>query len=195
MLKLNNGKTEFFLLSYLITTSSICHQFLSWNWCHSPFSVQSYGVIFDTHMTMTSRGSFFCSGLNLQLRSITRIRRYLDFNTCNHHTSWPAFYGNALLLGISHNDATRLQRLQNSFYRATKHDHVHYPPPFLQQLHCMAASQSEDNVQDLAVCIQIHPWYFTSVFCLLLWLCMLQHEKDCVQQLTQLVYRSTSVKE
>ncbi len=108
--------------------------------------VRNLGVIFDTHMTMTSHVSSVCSSLNLQLRNITRIRRYLDFDTCNHLIRSLVLsrldYGNALLLGISHNDATRLQRLQNwaakLIYRATKYDHA---SPFLQQLHWLPVKE------------------------------------------------------
>ena len=77
---------------------------------------------------------------NQQLRNITRIRKYLDRDTC--HLAVRALvlsrldYGNALLLGSTSSDLQRLQRIQNwaakLIHRAQKRDHA---TPYLKDLH------------------------------------------------------------
>ncbi|XP_072050334.1 uncharacterized protein [Amphiura filiformis] len=134
MLKLNNDKTEFFIaisphnkqrmppVTLQVGSDTI----------HPSETVRNLGVIFDTHMTMTSHISSICSSLNTHLRNITRTRRYLDFDTCNHIIRSLVLsrldYGNALLLGARQADISRLQRLQNwsakLIFRATKYDHA-----------------------------------------------------------------------
>ena len=148
MLKLNNDKTEFF-----IATSPHNKQFIppvtlqvGSDIIHPSETVRNLGVIFDTHMTMTSQISALCGSLNLHLRNITRIRRYLNFETCNHIIRSLLLSridnGNAILLGSNQTDITRLQRLQNwsakLIFCARKYDHA---SPFLHQLHWLPVKE------------------------------------------------------
>lgn len=148
MLKLNNDKTEFFIAISPHNKQRMPPVTLQVgpDIIHSSETVRNLGVIFDTHMTMTSHISSICGSLNTHLRNITRIRRYLDSDTCNHIVRSLVLsrldYGNALLLGSNQTDIARLQRLQNwgakLIFRATKYDHA---SPFLQQLHWLPVKE------------------------------------------------------
>lgn len=91
-------------------------------------------------MTMSAHVKSLCSSLTYQLRNISRIRRFLDFDTC--HLVVRALilsridYGNGLLMGLKKTDIHRLQRIQNwaakLICQALKHDHA---TPCLHQLH------------------------------------------------------------
>ena len=101
-----------------------------------PDSVRNLGVVFDSQMSMSMYVKTLCRSLTFQLRDISRIRRFLDFDIC--HLSVRALilsslnYGNGLLLfkSIGHsknckeNGIGRLKsfaRLQN----ATTHLHIY----------------------------------------------------------------------
>lgn len=148
MLKLNNDKTEFFIAVSVHNKQFIPPVTLQVgsDIIHPSDTVRNLGIIFDTHMTMTPQISALCSSLNLHLRNITRIRRYLDFNTCNHIVRSLILnrfdQGNAVLLGCNVTDITKLQRLQNwaakLIFRAKKYDHA---SPFLHQLHWLPVKE------------------------------------------------------
>ena len=89
---------------------------------------------------MSGHVKYLCSSLTYQLRSISRIRRFLDRDTC--HLVIRALvlskidYGNGLLLGANKGDICRLQRVQNwaakMICQAHKYDHA---TPYLHDLH------------------------------------------------------------
>ena len=83
-------------------------------------------------MSMSPQIISLSSSITYHLRNITRIRRYLDFDTCNHVVRSLVLsrldYANALLLGANLTSIQRLQRLQNwgakLIFRAPKSDHA-----------------------------------------------------------------------
>ena len=142
MLKLNNDKTEFF-----IATSPHFKRLMApvqlqiGNETILPSSsVRNLGIVFDDTMSMSPHITSLSSNITYHLRNISRIRRFLDFDTCNHVVRSLVLgkldYGNAILLGANTTDIQRLQRLQNwgakLIFRAAKRDHA---TGFLDQLH------------------------------------------------------------
>ena len=141
-LKFNEDKTEFFVA---IADHLKCHLppvRLRVGDTHIPPAdkVRNLGVVFDSAMCMEPQITSLCTGLNLQLRNITRIHKYLDHNTCHLVVRSLVLqrldYGNALLFGCNSSDLQRLQRIQNwaakLIYRAKKSDHA---TPYLKDLH------------------------------------------------------------
>ena len=133
-------------------------------------SVRNLGVIFDTQMSMSAHVRSLCSSLTYQLRNISRIRRFLDYDTC--HLVVRALvlskidYGNGLLLGANKNDLQRLQRIQNwgakLICRARKYDHA---TPLLHKLHWLSIERRIYYKVLLTVfkCInQLTPCYLSS---------------------------------
>ena len=102
--------------------------------------LRNLDIIFDTSMTMAAKITSLCTSLNYQMRNISRIRRFLDKDTC--HLIVRALvlsrldYGNSLLFGSNSTDVKRLQRIQNwaaqLICRALKRDHA---TPYLNELH------------------------------------------------------------
>ena len=109
-------------------------------------NVRNLGVLFDSSMSMHFHITNLCSSLTYQLRNITRIRKFMDFDTC--HLIIRALilsrldYGNGLLFGSNISDIQRLQRIQNwaakLICRATKYVHA---TPGLQELHWLPVSE------------------------------------------------------
>ena len=103
-------------------------------------SVRNLGVVFDSQMSMTMHVKTIYRSLTFQIRNISPIRRFLDFDTC--HLIVRALilsrldYGNGLLLGSNRSDIQKLQRIQNwaakLICKATKRDHA---SPDLRELH------------------------------------------------------------
>ena len=148
MLKLNNEKTEFFV------ATSPHHKH-----CLPPVSLQigaisikpsetvrNLGIIFDNQMSMNNQVSSLSRSVSFHLRNISRIRRFLDFNTCNHVVRSLILsrldYGNVLLLGTNKSEIARLQQLQNWAARlifcSSKYEHT---SPLLQQLHWLPINE------------------------------------------------------
>jgi hypothetical protein len=142
LLKLNNDKTEFFVaisphnkrrmppVSLQIGSETIMPS----------EKIRNLGVIFDSQMTMADQISALSRSVAFHLRNISRIRRYLDFETCNHIVRSLVLsrldYGNALLAGVNAKEIARLQRLQNwavkLIFCKSRRDHA---SPLLNQLH------------------------------------------------------------
>ena len=145
MLKLNDDKTEFFVAtpSNLRCKMPPVSLRVGDKTIYPSSSVRNLGVIFDTQMSMSAHVRSLCSSLTYQLRNISRIRRFLDYDTC--HLVVRALvlskidYGNGLLLGANKNDLQRLQRIQNwgakLICRARKYDHA---TPLLHKLHWLS---------------------------------------------------------
>ena len=118
-LKLNSDKTEFFLaisqhnkLRMPPVSLTIGNEVIQ-----PSETVRNLGVIFDTHMTMSSQVSSLCRSVSYHLRNISRIRRFLDYNICNDIVRSLVLsrfdYGNVLLMGANAKQIARLQVLQN----------------------------------------------------------------------------------
>ena len=86
-------------------------------------SVRNLGAIFDESMTMSNHITQVCRSMNLHLRSIGRIRRYLDQDsteTIVHALVTSRLdCNNVLLAGLPDIQVKRLQRLQNTAVRIT----------------------------------------------------------------------------
>ncbi|XP_072014995.1 uncharacterized protein [Amphiura filiformis] len=148
MLKLNNEKTELFVAispHNKVYMPPVTIQ-VGPDIIQPSESVRNLGIIFDTHMSMSNHISSLCASVTYHLRNISRIRRYLDFNTCNHAVRSLVLsrldYGNALLMGTNVTDIARLQRLQNwsakLIFCANKYDHA---TPFLNELHWLPVKE------------------------------------------------------
>ena len=148
MLKLNNNKTEFF-----VATSPHFNRLMPSVQLHigdeiiTPTkTVRNLGIVFDNLMSMSSQITSLSSSVSYHLRNITRIRRFLDVDTCSSVTRYLVLsrldYGNALLLGANTTQINRLQHLQNwaakLIFCASKHDHA---TPFLKKLHWLPVKE------------------------------------------------------
>ena len=143
MLKLNDTKTELFIaisprnkwklpdgIKFKIGTE----------WLYPSTTVRKLGVVFDTHLTMSSYITDLCKSLNYHLRNISRIRQNLDKDSCHHVIRSLILsrleYANAMLLGTNAKNIARLQKLQNWAAKiilcAKKRDHA---TPLLKELH------------------------------------------------------------
>ena len=137
-------------------------------------NVRNLGIVFDSQMSMSPQITGLCKTLTFQLRNISRIRRFLDFDTCHHAIRSLVLsrldYGNALLLGINKTDLNKLQRLQNwaakLIFCANKRDHV---TPFLKELHWLPVIERINFKVALLVfkCLNnLGPSYLTSMLSL-----------------------------
>ena len=141
-LKLNDSKTEFFVATspYFKRTMSPVALRVGDAYISPSDTIRNLGVMFDSTMSMSAQVKSLCNSLTYQLRNITRLRRFLDFDTC--HLIIRALvlsrldYGNGLLLGCNATDVSRLQRKQNWAAKlvcmASKYDRA---SPCLRRLH------------------------------------------------------------
>ena len=108
--------------------------------------VRNLGVVFDSQMSMSGHINSLCSSLTYQLRNISRIRRFLDYDTCHLVTRALVLsrinYGNGLLLGANKSDIQRLKRIQNwaakLVCKSHKWDHA---TPCLCELHWLTVDK------------------------------------------------------
>ena len=142
MLKLNNDKTEFFVATsshFKKLMPSVSLQIADVTITPSR-TVRNLGIIFDDQMSMSDHVTSLSCNVNYHLRNITKIRRFMDFDTCSTIVRSLILsrldYGNSLLLGTNISHINRLQRLQNwaakLIFCASKRDHA---TPFLTKLH------------------------------------------------------------
>ena len=148
-LKLNQDKTEFLLIAspnhhrllsntrLLIDPNTVIHP--------SPF-VRNLGVVFDKFMNMDEHVTQMCKSVNYHIRNLSRIRRYIDKDTC--HTAVRALitsrldYCNSLLNGITNKNMVRLQSLQNKAARLVYMTPKHTPTsPLIVKLHWLRIPQ------------------------------------------------------
>ena len=117
-LKLNNDKTEFLVITSPYNKRwmpDICFR-IGEESIRPSTSVRNLGVIFDDVMSMSPQVISLTKNITFHLRNITRIRRFLDNETCNHIVRSLVLcldYGNVLLTGTSAKHIMKLQRLQN----------------------------------------------------------------------------------
>ena len=98
-------------MQFLLTTC------IAWLTLKSPLRVLNLGITFDSKMTMSPHITALCRTLNFSLWNISRIRRFVDQETCINAMRALILskldYGNALLSGCKVTDIARLQRIQN----------------------------------------------------------------------------------
>ena len=95
-------------------------------------SARTLGVELDSFLTMSQQVTSVCRSLNFHLYNISRVRRMLTDEACNHAVRSLVLsrldYANSLLVNINVSDIDRLQRIQNRAARivlnARKYDHV-----------------------------------------------------------------------
>ena len=106
--------------------------------CHLPRS-----VIWEVCLIakcLSNHITSLCRSINWQIRNISRIRRFIDFDTCANTVRALILsrldYCNLLLNNITQKDLTRLQKLQNKcarlIYQQPRSCHV---TPLLTELH------------------------------------------------------------
>ena len=139
---MNQEKTEFFIASSPLHYKRLQHLCLNLDGLDIPPSahVKNLGVIFDHSLTMSDHITYLSRSLNWQIRNLSRIQRFLNFDAC--HNAVRALilsrldYCCSLFNGISQQDLLRLQRLQNKcarlIFRKPKRTHT---SPLIQDLH------------------------------------------------------------
>ena len=175
--KLNSRKTEFFIASsknhYKVLENLVLHldgQIIK----HSP-TIRNLGVVFDHDMSMSAHITHLSRSINWQVRCLSRIRKFLDFDTCNNVVRALLLsrldYCNSLLNGISKNNMGRIQKLQNKCARLVcckpKYCHI---TPLLRLLHWLPISQRIQFrilVQTFTTLQSSHPSYISSLLILL----------------------------
>ena len=143
-LKFNDGKTDFMVIvsayyRQLITSMEIAIKVGNTN-IHPTMSVENLGVALNTNITMHPHVNQNVRTAYFHLRSISRIRRLMYYDTCASVVQALVIsridYANAVLIGLPENALRKLQLVQNSAARMiTKtrlRDHV---TPILKQLH------------------------------------------------------------
>ena len=103
-------------------------------------SVKNPGVTLDTNMTMHPHVNQIVRAAYFHLRSISKIRRFINYDTCASVVQALVIsildYANAVLIGLPENTPLKLQLVQNSAARmittTRRRDHV---TPILKQLH------------------------------------------------------------
>ena len=119
MLKLNNDKSEFFVAtsSYFKRTMPDVALHIGDDVIIPSKDIRNLGIMFDDVMSMSTQVTTLTRSIIYHLRNITRIRRFMDSDTCSNVVRSLVLsrldYGNALLLGANTSDLNRLQRLQN----------------------------------------------------------------------------------
>ena len=147
-LKLNMDKTEFIIFGspHNIKNQAAVNLQVKNITVASTTSVRNLGVLFDAALTMNNHVSHLCKTLNFQLRNISRIRKYLDIESCHHIVRSLVLsrldYGNSLLIGTTDANQKRLQRIQNRaarlIFSLKRRDHI---TPYLEKLHWLPVSQ------------------------------------------------------
>ncbi len=147
-LKLNESKTEFFIAAsqhnqkiLQNTTLQIGSEII-----HPSDSVKNLGVHFNSNMDMSTQVTSICRSVNFILWNISRIRRFIDSDSCNHAMRALVLsrldYANSLLAGCSAANISRLQKLQNKaariIYQVSRR---HSITPLLESLHWLPVSK------------------------------------------------------
>ena len=147
-LKLNEDKTEFLVLGSPHSTRIMPTVELNIgdSSIKPTTSVRNLGVLFDSNMSMSVHIANLRRNISFHLRNMSRIRRFLDYNSC-HHVARALIlsrldYGNSLLFGSNESDLNKLQSLQNWAARLVcggrKRDSA---SPLLKELHWLPLRQ------------------------------------------------------
>ena len=150
-LKLNDSKTELFLISSPRCAAGISHLTLNigGSVVRPSASIKNLGIVFDNSLTMNSHVSSLCRSVNFHIRNIARIRRFIDQTTCAHAARSLILsrldYGNSLLCGLPKQAVQRLQKLQNRaarlIFQVSKRTSA---APLLRELHWLPVQQRID---------------------------------------------------
>ena len=147
-LKLNDSKTEFF-----ITTSDYYQRQLPditltiGDSCIKPSqTIRNLGAFFDSNMSMAAHITNLSRTITFHLRNMTRIRRFIDKDTCHHAIRSLVLsrldYCNGLLSSVPKSHILHLQRLQNWAARIIFIvDRRHESSPLLKSLHWLPMKQ------------------------------------------------------
>ena len=148
MLKLNDSKTEFLLISTQQQKNSRGDIQIKIGGCDiSPSdTARNLGVIFDSTFSHEAHVNAICKKAYSQIRAIGRIRKYLDIPTTeklvNSLVTVHLDYCNSLLYGLPSRLLHRLQKVQNTAARVIlkvrKFDHI---TPALKKLHWLPIEQ------------------------------------------------------
>ena len=147
-LKLNDSKTELFLIASTRHANAVSHLDLKigGSVISPSASIKNLGIVFDNSLAMKNHVSSLCRTVNFHLRNLNRIRRYIDRSTCAHAVRSLILsrldYGNSLLGGLSVSDVQRLQKLQNRaarlIYQVSKRTSA---IPLIRELHWLPVQQ------------------------------------------------------
>jgi hypothetical protein len=147
-LRLNDTKTEFFIINSPRQLNLVAGVKLKIGGSEidPSLSIKNLGIIFDPHMNMDLHVNLLCRTVNFHLKNISRIRRFIDQNTCAHAVRSLVLsrldYGNSLLGGISCSSLKRLQKLQNRAARLVYCvDRRTSAAPLLRDLHWLPVQQ------------------------------------------------------
>ena len=146
-LKLNDSKTEFFILTPRQVSKLNINDITVGNSVVRPSdTVRNLGVSFDSCLNMEAQISNTCKSAFYMLYNLRRIRKYLD--QTNAETLIHAFisskidYCNGLLYGLPDTQIMKLQRIQNACARlvcnTSKFCHI---TPLLKNLHWLPIRQ------------------------------------------------------
>ena len=147
-LQLNNEKTEFFIASSPHNCKYItnCYITIGGSKIVPSDSVRNLGAYFDTNMSMSNHVTSMSRAITFHLRNISRIRKYIDENTCHHIIRSLVLsrldYCNGLLSSIPRTHVIRLQRLQNWAARIVFNvSRIHDANPLRSSLHWLPVQQ------------------------------------------------------
>ena len=117
------------------------------NSCIKPSqTIRNLGAYFDSIMTMASHITNVSRTITFHLRNISRIRKYIDKDTCHYAVRSLILshidYCNGLLSSLPKSYTLRLQRLQNWAARLVFTVHRQQDPkPLLKSLHWLPVKQ------------------------------------------------------
>ena len=141
-LKMNEDKTEFIVISSRQMSRKISPVplLIGGEQILPSASVRNLGVLIDKYASMEDYISNICRSAYLQLKNISKLRKYLDRSTleCIVHAfvTSKLDYCNSLLVGLPNSLISRLQRVQNTAARiltgTPKYAHI---TPILKELH------------------------------------------------------------
>ena len=150
-LKFNDIKTEFILFKNIWSLKDDLVAILNINntAMTSSQSVRNLGVMFDADLSMSTQVSTICKSMLFQLRKISSIRNYLTQSVTQTLVTSLILsrldYCNSLLSGITAENLSKLQLIQNHaarlIKRTKKHDHI---TPVLVELHWLPVRQRID---------------------------------------------------
>ena len=147
-LKLNDDKTEVLVFGsrQQLAKVTIPGVRIGDSLISSVSSVRNLGGMFDTEMSMRTQVNTLCNAARFHIRSIGKIRRYLDKESCEKVVH--AFVtsrldmNNSLLAGLPSTVLVKLQRCQNIAARVITRtratDHI---TPVLMDLHWLPVTQ------------------------------------------------------
>eukprot|EP00914_Ancora_sagittata_P027125 GHVO01053152.1.p1 GENE.GHVO01053152.1~~GHVO01053152.1.p1 ORF type:complete len:211 (-),score=15.80 GHVO01053152.1:333-965(-) len=148
LLKMNNEKTEFLVISSKQMQKRLVpvHLHVGGAGIQPSARARNLGVLFNQHATMETQISSVCRSAYLQLRCLRRIQKYIDNDALESLVH--AFitskidYCNSLYIGTPKHQLQRLQRIQNCAARllvgAERYEHI---TPILKYLHWLPVDQ------------------------------------------------------